>query len=118
MTQAQVKAKVGLPGKVERGSNEIGPYTTYRYRTYRVTFFAGGNVTQLDTLSTRERTTTGVGVGSTRAEVAARVAGVRCLEEFGYNHCYVGTWKPGRVITDFAIKNGRVSRISIGYVID
>jgi hypothetical protein len=118
LTQAQVKARVGLPAKVERGSNEIGSYTTYRYRTYRVTFFGGRNVTQVATLSPRERTAAGVGVGSTRAAVVANVAGARCLRELGYDHCYVGTWKPGRVVTDFALEGGRVTRISIGYVID
>ena len=118
MTQAQVKAKVGLPGKVERGRNEIGRYTTYRYRTYAVTFFGGADVTQLDTLSPRERTAAGIGVGSTKAQVAAKVPGVKCLEEYGYDHCYVGTWTPGATISDFSIRSGRVSRVSIGYVID
>lgn len=118
MTQAQVKAKVGLPRKVERGSSEIGPSTTYHYRTYSVTFFAGPNATQMDTLSPKERTLRGIGVGSTRAEVRAKVAGVRCLKEFGYDHCYVGVWKPGGKITDFSIKDGRVARVSIGYIID
>ena len=118
MTQSQVKAKVGLPARVERGRNELGPYTTYRYRTYSVTFFAGPRATQIETRSPRERTARGIGVGSTRAAVRANVAGVRCLIEFGYDHCYVGVWKPGRKITDFAIENGRVARVSIGYVID
>ena len=118
MTQAQVKADIGLPAKVERGNNEIGPYTTYRYRTFTVTFFGGPKVTQLDTHSPRKRTASGVGVSSSRADVRAKVAGIRCLKEFGYHHCYVGSWQPGRVITDFALKNGRVTSVSIGYVID
>jgi hypothetical protein len=118
MTQTQVKTTVGLPGRVERSSTELGPSTTFHYRTYSVTFFAGPRVTQLATRSPRERTATGIGVGSTRAEVSARVAGVRCLKEFQYDHCYVGAWKPGRTITDFSLERGRVNRVVVGYVID
>lgn len=118
MTQAQVKAKVGLPRRVERGANEIGSYSTYLYRTYTVTFFAGPRATQIETRSPQERTAGGIGVGSTRAAVKAGVRGVRCVVEFEYDHCYVGTWKPGRTITDFALRSGRVWRVAIGYVID
>lgn len=45
------------------------------------------------------------------------VPGVKCLAEFGDTHCYVGRWVPGAKVTDFTIKAGSVSRISIGYVI-
>jgi hypothetical protein len=118
MTQAQVKATVGLPRRVQRGRNEIGRYTTYEYRTYKVTFFGGSRVTSFETRSPRERTARGIGVGSTRAQVAARVGGVRCVRELGYAHCYVGRWAPGRTVTDFALRDGRVSRVTVGYVID
>jgi hypothetical protein len=118
MTKAQVRATVGLPRKVERGTTELGPYRTSHYRTYTVTFFGGTRVTQLETRSPRERTAGGIGVGSTRAAVKAGVRGVRCVVEFEYDHCYVGTWKPGRTITDFALRSGRVWRVTIGYVID
>ncbi len=118
MTQAQVKARVGLPRRVERGANDIGAYSTYLYRTYTVTFFAGPRVTQIETRSPKERTAGGIGVGSTRAAVKAGVRGVRCVREFEYDHCYVGAWKPGGVITDFSLRNGQVWRVAIGYVID
>ena len=72
----------------------------------------------METRSANERTSVGIGVGSTRAQVKARVPAVRCLKEFGYDHCYVGAWKPGRVITDFALAGGKVTRVTIGYVID
>ena len=118
MTEAQVKAKAGSPKRVERGNTEIGGYTTFHYPTFTVTFFAGPRVTQMRTISPKERTISGIGVGSTRSAVAAKVPGAKCLIEFGYNHCYVGAWKPGRTITDFSIQKGRVARITIGYVID
>jgi hypothetical protein len=118
MSQGAVKRAVGLPRRVERGRNDIGRYTTYSYRTYSVTFFGGPNVTSMQTSSPKERTVRGIGVGSTRAAVAARVAGAHCVRESGYDHCYVGRWVPGRKVTDFALAQGRVARVSIGYVID
>ena len=119
MTQSQVKATAGTPRKVERTTTELGSSTIYRYRTYSVTFFNGARVSQVDTQSVVERTTKGIGVGSSRAAVAAKVSGAKCVKEVGYDHCYVGTWKAGSTITDFAIgTGGRVWRVAIGYVID
>jgi hypothetical protein len=118
MTQARVKATVGLPRRVEHGRNEIGTYTTYEYRTYSVTFFGGPRATGFETRSPRERTLRGVGVGSTRADVAAHVDSARCVRESGYDHCYVGRWLPGGTVTDFTLVKGRVTRIFVGYVID
>ena len=118
MTQDEVKATAGLPRKVEHGGTEIGSYTTYRYRTYSVTFFGARRVTQVETVSSVERTRGGVGVGSTRGTVAGTVPHARCARENGADHCFVGIWKPGVTVTDFSIRNGRVWRITIGYVID
>ena len=118
MSQTTVRSTLGTPTRVERGSNEIGSYTTYRYPRVNVTFFAGRRATSVTTTSRLEQTARGVGVGSTIGRVSRRVAGVRCVREFGYRHCYVGDWAPGKVVTDFAIKNGRVSRVTVGYVID
>ena len=118
MTQDEVKATAGLPGKVEHGRTEIGSYTTYRYRTYSVTFFGARRVTQVETVSSVVRTRAGVGVGSPRSTVAGTVPRAHCARESGADHCYVGIWKPGLTVTDFSIRNGRVWRITIGYVID
>jgi hypothetical protein len=51
-----------------------------------------------------------------RAE--ASVPGARCPRDFGYDHCYVGVWKSGGVVTDVTPRNGRMARISIGYIVD
>jgi hypothetical protein len=120
MTQAQVRAIVGAPRRAERGATEIAPYLTWHYRTYTVTFVGGrgARVTGMETRSRAERTATGVGVGSTRREVVAGIRGARCLREFGYDHCYVGRWVPGGRITDLALRNGRVTRVYVGFVID
>jgi hypothetical protein len=80
---------------------------------------ASSRVVSITTTSRRERTSRGVGVGSTRAAVRSKVRGARCRNERGYDHCWVGIWVPGRRITDFALsKRGRVTRVTVGYVID
>ena len=40
------------------------------------------------------------------------------MTESGYRHCFVGTWQPGRKVSDFSIAHGRVTRVTVGYVID
>ena len=73
-----------------------------------------------DVFTTRpgERTARGVGVGSTEGEVRAKVAGVRCRTESGFRHCFVGRFLPGRRITDFHIRRGRVTSVEVGFVVD
>jgi hypothetical protein len=83
-----------------------------------VSFQAGSRATGLRTTSRLERTARGVGVGSTEAQVKAGVAGVRCRTESGFRRCFVGRFLPGRLVTDFDIRNGRVSSVVVGYVLD
>lgn len=118
MTREQVKARLGVPAKVRHGFGTFGPWTTLIYDGLVVGFTGNTTANSISTRSPAERTAQGVGVGSTIQAVAANVAGSRCLKEFGYLHCYVGRWAPGRVITDFAITAGRVTRVSVGIVID
>ena len=46
------------------------------------------------------------------------MAGVRCRTESGFRHCFVGRFLPGRRVTDFRIKAGRVTSVDVGFVID
>ena len=118
MTKAQVRAKLGRPMRVRTGTNDFGTFRELVYRRVTVTFQSGPQVTAVRTTSPLERTARDVGVGSTKAQVKARVHNVRCVNESGFRHCFVGKFLPGRTVTDFRLRNGRVSSVTIGFVID
>jgi hypothetical protein len=118
MTQAEVRAKLGKPDKVARPKSPIfGRYTTWFYDGTSVDMFnqGDGKVFNLSTTSKQEKTSTGVGVGSTAAAVKRGVRGARCDQQ----HCWVGRFEGGRKVTDFLLSDkARVSRVTIGYVLD
>jgi hypothetical protein len=118
MTKSQVRSKLGRPIGIRRGRNEFGRYVEFLYPRVTVSFQGGLRVTGVRTRSRLERTRRGIGVGSREAQVKARVAGVRCRTEGGLRHCFIGRFLPGRVITDFSIRNGRVTWVVIGFVLD
>ena len=118
MTRAQVRAVLGAPRAAVHGRNEFGSFTVYRYRGLRVTFQGNRTVTAILTTRTTERTAAGVGVGSTEGQVWAKVAGVRCRTESGFRHCFVGRFLPGKRVTDFRITRGRVTSVTVGFVLD
>ena len=59
-----------------------------------------------------------MGVGSTEAQVKARVRGVRCETVAGTRSCHTGRFSAGEIITDFQLRNGKVRRVAVGRVID
>ncbi len=118
MTKADVRARLGTPVRVQSGKNQFGRYANFVYARVTVMFQGGSRVTGLRTNSRLERTSAGVGVGSSEAQVKAGVAGIKCRTEFGSRHCFVGKFLPGHVITDFQIKKGRVSSVVVGIVLD
>ena len=118
MPQASVRATLGRPRRVQRGTNEFGRFTIFHYAGLRVSFQGGAAVTSVDTTRRSERTARGVGVGSTEADVRRYVRGVRCRTEFGFRHCFVGAFLPGKRVTDFVIRRGRVARVTVGFVVD
>jgi len=119
MTKAQVRATLGRPMRVRVLANEFGTVRELFYKRVTVTFQSGDRVTNVRTTSPLEQTASGVGVGSTKSQVKAAVHNVTCKNESGFKHCFVGAFLPGRTVTDFRLrKNGRVSSVSIGFVID
>jgi len=123
LTRAQVEARLGTPIRVQsRKSKSFGfSWRDLVYSRVTVSVFLpsnGSKVFGLTTKSKLERTTTGVGVGSTLAQVKAGLSGETCRREYGIDHCWLGNWDAGRAITDFRLVSGRVSKITISYVID
>lgn len=119
-TQAQVRAVLGAPSRVIRGSNDFGAFTEFRYAStkLRVSFQGNSRVTAIETTGLGDRTSRGIGVGSTESAVRARVANVHCSTIGGFRSCHVGAQLPGRRVTDFSIALGRVTRVVVGLVID
>jgi hypothetical protein len=118
MTQAQVRTALGKPDKVASPTSPIfGRYTTWYYGATSVDMFRTQDrkVFNVSTTAKSEKTSTGVGVGSTAAAVQQGVKGAHCDS----SHCWVGRFQGGRKVTDFQLSaKGRVTRGTIGYVLD
>jgi hypothetical protein len=118
-TKAQVRAALGRPGRVIHGNNDFGSFTTFRYRgAISVTFQGDRRVSSVTAKGPGDRTARGVGVGSTEQQVEQRVAGISCETFFGTRSCHTGTFAAGTRVTDFRIRNGRVTRVTVAFVID
>jgi hypothetical protein len=46
------------------------------------------------------------------------VPGVKCRTELGFGHCFLGRFEPGKRVTDFHLRSGKVTRVVVGFVID
>lgn len=120
MKQPEVREQLGKPRAVRRGTNDFGPFTQLVYRGgLSVTFQGNGTATAISTTGRSERTARGAGVGSTEDQVRRLVRGVRCETISRVRTCHLGAFQPGRTVTDFLIgRRGRVSRVTVGVVID
>ena len=118
MSQAQVRGKLGKPVKVVHAKNEFGSYTEFRYAGYVVDFQQNATVTGIITTIARDRTPAGIGVGSLWSQVRSKVPHVSCQGNATLGDCHVGQLLPGRRVTDFFFKNGKVNRVVVGIVLD
>ena len=120
MTATQISARLGDPDAVSHPRNEIfGRYIRYRYGEVYVELFE--DTTQafhFYTSGRSARTTKGVGVGSPESYMRSAIQGESCRNEGGVRFCNVGKLEAGQIVTTFRIKNGRVTRVDIGRVID
>ncbi len=118
-TVAQVHAALGSPRRVAKGSNDFGRFRQETYAGGIVVFYQGARtVTSVVTTGVGDRTAKGIGVGSSEAAVRANVPGVRCTTTAGSRSCHTHSFRPGRRVTDFFIRRGKVARVTVGFVID
>ena len=118
MTKAEVKGVLGEPSSVESGTNDFGPYKVFHYFRLTVTFQGNQQATAVSTRRFNEKTSKGIGRGSTEQELKDAHPGVKCKTEFGVRHCWLGRFRPGHRVTDFRIHDGKVSRVTVAFVID
>lgn len=118
-TIAQVQAALGRPARVANGSNDFGRFRQETYAGGLVVFYQGSRtVTSVVTTGLGDRTAKGVGVGSSEADVRAKVPGVRCETTAGSRSCHTHSFTPGRRVTDFFLRRGKVVRVTVGFVVD
>jgi hypothetical protein len=118
-SRALVRAALGKPIKIRSLKNDFGPFVEFRFSGgIRVTFQGREKVTSVETTGQGDKTTGGVGVGSTEDDVKGHVKGVKCEGVGAARSCHTGAFTPGRTVTDFRIENGKVTRVTVGIVID
>ena len=124
MTPAEVRSAVG---RAPDGSSTaphpiLGRVRVWRFGGLRVGFDgvrAGRTVLSVSSAASQDRTSGGVGRGTTEVVLRARVPGAQCATEYGYRHCWVGVHRAGRIVTDFSLsRRGRVTRVTLGRVVD
>jgi hypothetical protein len=118
MTRDQVKAVLGNPQGVKPGKNPFGRYTRYRYPNMTIFFQGNRTVTSVYTTSRAQRTPSGVGVGTTRKDLKAKIRGAHCRQTLGANLCWVGSLRPGRRVTTFYFNGNKIFRVAVGIVLD
>jgi hypothetical protein len=117
-TRSAVRAALGSPSKVTGGSNDFGPFVRYTYPGGLRVFFQGKTrVSSVFLSGLGDRTSSGVGVGSTEAAADA-LPGVKCETIVGVRSCHTGSFTAGKRVTDFRIEGGKVTSVTVGVVLD
>ena len=115
-TKAQVRKARGAPTKSRAFRGYHGQYgrgTDWSYKRLLVTFSSKGRVRGIDTTLKTEKTTKGIGVGSTIDEVKAAYPAVRCRLESEVEDleaCSFGN-------TIFTAEDDAVISVDVGFVV-
>lgn len=115
-TVEEAKAVLGEPRSEKTQKDEIqGSIQLLDFGPTDIVAGKSGEVQAIETTSKRERLANGIGVGSTRKALRAKVRGVSC----GGRVCTVGKLVAGGRVTTFRIsRKARITAISVGIVID
>jgi hypothetical protein len=121
MTMTQAKQKLQATPTTKTYTHPIaGPTTDLTWQGITATFAGNTRVTNVNTTLPTERTSNGLGVGSTIAAVKSGLTGEVCEGTAGTTICHVGKLVAGARVTTFWIRNstGRVTQVGVGLVID
>jgi len=121
MSMTQAKQKLQATPKMTTYTQQIaGPSTDLTWQGITATFAGNTQLTNINTTLPTERTSNGLGVGSTIAAVKAGLTGEVCEGTAGTTICHVGKLLAGQRVTTFSIRNstGRVTLVGVGFVID
>jgi hypothetical protein len=108
MSHAGVARVLGR-GKLEPGGG--GEYE-YRHGSYQV-IFTSGHATSIETFDRDQRTSNGLHVGNSLAQVRAREPRLHCGSSDGEMDCYLGSIRRGHRYTDFFFESGPSSMTAV-----
>jgi hypothetical protein len=126
--QERVIGILGFPDRTFGSHDFAGIKSSYYYnaKALKLEFRTGpGECLVLSSIRTRgaeERTQEGVGKGTTRKALRARLRGEKCRtfkQPKRITICWLGSMTPSKPLTEFRIDSkGRVNNIRVGIVID
>jgi hypothetical protein len=121
MSAAGVRKALGKPKADKTVKDEIqGRVHLMDYGKTKVylSATADGTVFNVTTTDRRQKTRSGVGVGSSERAVRRGVSSVSCTGQPKRRTCTVGQLRAGKRVTSFRLTGDRVRSITLGFVID
>jgi hypothetical protein len=119
MTEAQVVAVVGPPKRTSDSKDKITgqPMRELEYNSMYVQVM-NGSVILVSSVSKKEKTPNGAGVGMKEKTLKKKIKGLKCSGK-KVRICSKGSGKPGTVTTAFSMtKSKKVRGVVIGIVLD
>lgn len=111
MAESDVRDEIGPPSATNTSRNRGARVLHYRRHKMEVVVETGeSRVVGIKTTSRAQRTSSGLGVGSSEAEVRRKLRGEKCSTALGLRVCTV---ERGGTVLDFEVRRGKVSRVSL-----